>query len=148
MKPKKNNLIRGAYHFFSPNIKAEKQFNLFKNEVNLQKGDLPPILDVELIKCDINEVNKWIIMCKNHFGVEPILYTYYLYFKFFLEFRIEKCKLWIYTNEKINFAPSFNNYKCVIWQYSQKGNINGIKGPVDEDLFLIDSNQINELLIK
>ena len=39
--------IRGAYHFYNPNTSAEKQADFFINSVRLEKGDLPPVLDIE-----------------------------------------------------------------------------------------------------
>jgi GH25 family lysozyme M1 (1,4-beta-N-acetylmuramidase) len=49
---------RGAYHFFAPDVPAEIQFETFKKAVNLKKGDLPPILDVENRSCDMDEAMK------------------------------------------------------------------------------------------
>ena len=36
-------------------------------------GDLPPILDVELKNSNINEVNKWLKLAENYYGVKPIV---------------------------------------------------------------------------
>ena len=44
---KQNGLIRGAYHFFIPNIDARAQARFFLKQVHLEPGDLPPVLDVE-----------------------------------------------------------------------------------------------------
>jgi lysozyme len=40
-------LVRGAYHFFEPNDDAAQQAQHFLSTVQLQPGDLPPVLDVE-----------------------------------------------------------------------------------------------------
>ncbi|MEO0776009.1 MAG: GH25 family lysozyme, partial [Bacteroidota bacterium] len=37
---------RGAYHFFHPSLSIEKQVQNFCEQVDLQAGDLPPVLDV------------------------------------------------------------------------------------------------------
>jgi lysozyme len=38
----------GAYHYFQPNVSAPSQIeNLVRTVGRLQKGDLPPVLDVE-----------------------------------------------------------------------------------------------------
>lgn len=60
---KSEKIVRGAYHRFSANISAEKQFEIFKNAVDLKKGDLPPFLDIEE-NASIIEVNKWIQLAK------------------------------------------------------------------------------------
>ena len=44
----KQQLKKGAYHFFHPGKDPIKQFDNFKNSVKLEKGDLAPLLDVEV----------------------------------------------------------------------------------------------------
>ena len=44
---KKNKMIRGAYHYYRPNENSLEQAELFIKTVRLQKGDLPPVLDIE-----------------------------------------------------------------------------------------------------
>ena len=145
---KNNNIIRGAYHFFDPCCNAKEQFSNFKNSVILRPGDLPPILDVELKECDIDEVNEWLRLAKEFYGVEPILYSEYLFFKVFMEGRVQNYKLWLFIDEKYNLKPAFNNYDCVFWQYSHKGVKNGINGNVDLNRALGSSDEFYNLLIK
>jgi lysozyme len=146
---KKNGIIRGAYCFFQPGVPAEKQFNNFKKHVKLQKGDLPPVLDVELKECDIDEVNKWLKLAENHYKVKPIVYSDYLFFKVFMDGKIdEKYPLWLYINHKFKVVPSFNDYKCIFWQYNQWGRINGIEGDIDMNYFIGDDKSFNDMLIK
>ncbi len=47
MAPKENKIMRGAYHYYRPNENSIEQANLFIKTVKLQKGDLPPVLDIE-----------------------------------------------------------------------------------------------------
>ena len=44
---KNNGFIRGAYHFFNPEIDAARQARFFLHQVHLEPGDLPPVLDIE-----------------------------------------------------------------------------------------------------
>ena len=144
---KKHKMIRGAYHYFKPNISAYEQFLNFKNSVKLCKGDLPPVLDVEEKEIDMNEVNKWLKLVEDHYGVKPIVYSSLIFFKVFIENKIgHEYKLWLYSNELFLVKPSFDNYDCVVWQYNQKGEVNGIDGIVDLDKMLIDSVQLQLLL--
>ncbi len=41
-------LARGAYHFFHPSEDAAAQASRFLATVQLQPGDLPPVIDVEV----------------------------------------------------------------------------------------------------
>jgi len=146
---KKNGIIRGAYCFFQPGVPAEKQFDNYKKHVKLQKGDLPPVLDVELKECDMNEANKWLKLAENQYKVKPIIYSDYLFFKIFMDGKIdEKYPLWLYINHKFKVAPSFNDYECIFWQYTHSGRINGIKGDIDMNYFIGDDESFNDILIK
>ena len=144
---RKNKIICGAYHFFTPGISAEKQFSNYKNHVKLISKDLPPILDVELTGFSINEVNKWLDLAYKHYKVKPIVYTDYFFFKLYMEGRIRDCGIWIYINNKYELKPCFNDLECVFWQYNQKGKVKGINGEVDLDVFLGDINSFNKIQI-
>lgn len=152
---KRNGVKRGAYHFFTPNVSAYEQFINFKNSVKLSPGDLPPVLDVEReagvytkLDIDMDEVNEWLRLVEEYYGVKPIIYSDYITFKFFMDDKVNNYKLWIYLPKGYFLKPSFNDYDCVIWQYSYKGKIDGIKGNTDLDEFYGDSNEFENLLIK
>jgi lysozyme len=146
-KSKRYGLVRGAYHFFSYNTTAEEQFKNFKEQVFLSKGDLPPIVDVEDRRINMDEVNKWCDLVEKHYGVKPIVYSEFLFFKVLMDGKIKDYKLWIYFDEKYSAIPNFNNYDCVLWQYSHKGTIKGINGDVDLDSYLHSEDEFNRLLI-
>jgi lysozyme len=144
----KMKLTRGAYHFFSPQIPAEKQFEFFKSKVKLKAGDLPPVLDVEKANTNMNEVNKWLELAEKHYGVKPIVYSDYVYFMTFMKGKVDDYPLWLVFNYKYKVIPHFYNYDCVFLQYNQAGKVNGINGDVDLDVFLGDRKEFNQLLIK
>jgi lysozyme len=146
---KKHKIVRGAYHFFSPDVSAEKQFANFKSSVFLNPGDLPPVLDVELMGCDMNEVNKWLKLAEAHYKVKPIIYSEHLFFKIFMEGKVSnEYPLWIYVDEVFKVKPSYSNYNCIFWQYSHTGEVNGINGEVDLDMFMGDRDIFNSIKIK
>ena len=147
-KSKKHGMTRGAYHFFKPGVSASKQFANFKNRVTLVTGDLPPILDVELKDSNIDEVNKWLKLAENYYGVKPIVYSDFVFFKIFMEEKLGDYPLWLHVNYRLKVKPLFNNFDCVFWQYNQKGRMNGVSGEIDLDSFLGSSENFNNLLIK
>ena len=60
--------VRGAYHYFIPRTDALRQADFFIRTVQLQKGDLPPVLDVETTqgksKADFQRaVKTWLDPC-------------------------------------------------------------------------------------
>lgn len=80
-KAQQYGLVRGAYHYFSPGISGDEQAHHFINNVPLEKGDLPPVLDVEVLgrlkpETLRREVLEWLEMMEKRFGTPPIIYTY------------------------------------------------------------------------
>jgi len=139
---------RGAYHFFAPNVSAEEQFELFKKSVQLQQGDLPPIVDIENRNCDMDEVIKWLELAKAHYKVTPILYTDYFFYKTFLAGKNKEFPLWLYYSGDFLTQPTFKDPDCVIWQYAQDQKIAGFNEKVDLNVFLGDEKAFQRLLIK
>ena len=81
--------IRGVYHFFSPSTDPVKQAQFYINTVKLLPGDLPPVLDVEVIgKSSAKDLQQnvkiWLDLVENHYGIKPILYTSYKFKKKYL----------------------------------------------------------------
>lgn len=146
---KQNKITRAAYHFFSPGVSAEKQFQNFKSRVTLETGDLPPVLDVERKECDMNEVNKWLELAEAHYKVKPIVYSDYFFFKALMEGKVDsKYPLWLFVDKRYKVRPSFDNYDCLFWQYSQTGKVEGVSGHVDLDMFMGDSVDFENLKLR
>ena len=51
-------ILRGAYHFMDPNVDGKPQAKLFLSTVNLEPGDLPPVLDIERLPTDTGKGKK------------------------------------------------------------------------------------------
>lgn len=145
---KSHKIVRGAYHFFAPNIPAEKQFRSFKEVVKLEKGDLPPILDVENRNCDMNEVFKWLKLAKEHYKVTPILYSEYIFYKVFLKSKNNGYPIWLYLDDSFMMEPSFRDPNCIFWQYKQDKRIVNFQEGVDFNVFMGDTKEFNTLLIR
>ena len=135
----KNNILRGAYHYFRPNENSTLQANNFIKNVKLSPGDLPPILDIERlskiqsVKSLKIGVKNWLKIVESHYGAEPILYTGAHYYKDHLADDFSKYRLWVANYNKVN--NPLKKYKWMMWQFSDNGTVNGIKGPVDLNLF-------------
>jgi lysozyme len=76
-------LIRGAYHFFRPDVPAVAQADLFVRTVKfLLPGDLPPVLDLEAPEewagIPLSERTAlavaWLEAVEHQLGVSPIVY--------------------------------------------------------------------------
>jgi len=144
-------MIRGAYHFFLATKDGRMQAENFINAVNLQMGDLPPVLDVEQtygVSKDIlkNEMKKWLSIVENNYHVKPIIYTNLDFYKQNLDGDFDDYPLWVAHY----YQPRQPRIKrdWVFWQHNDGGRVNGILMPVDFDVFSGDSVTFQQLLIK
>lgn len=143
---RQNDILRGAYHFFSPRTDARQQARFFLRQVHLEAGDLPPVLDVEtrgnLSKKELQTaVKKWLDVVEQHYGVKPIIYTGH-------SFKMENLNdsvfndypYWIahYYVDKLKYRGQWT-----FWQYTDVGHVSGI-GSRQEDV--VDCNIFNGTL--
>lgn len=144
------NKLRGAYHYFRPNENSIKQANNFIKTVKLRPGDLPPVLDIEerprQQSMDSLRVGlkRWLDRVEAHYKVRPIVYSGDSYFTDFLEKEFKGYKLWI---ANYNFWVESPKAHWDIWQFSEKGSVNGIKGFVDLNMFRSDVEDLEKLTI-
>lgn len=135
---KKNNFIRGAYHYYRPNENSLEQAALFIKTVKLKKGDLPPVLDIEKLpknqSLDSLKVGlkRWLNKIELYYGVKPIIYTGEKYYTDFLYEEFSDYPFWI---ANYNFFVEDIKDDWLFWQFTEKATITGIKGTVDVNIF-------------
>lgn len=136
---RKYGFIRGAYHYFIPKTDADKQADFFIRTVQLEKGDLPPVLDVETIgkKQSPQElktaVKTWLDKVESHYGVKPILYTSYKFKERYLNDSVfNTYPYWIahYYVDSVRYEGKWN-----FWQHTDVGTVPGIEKEVDLNVF-------------
>lgn len=136
---KKNNLIRGAYHFYRADEDPVRQANNFLETVKLESGDLPPVLDIEKIprrKSNeklIEDLKIWCEIVEEAYGEKPIIYTYYHYYKDFLKGEFDDYPLWL-ANYNDVLTPSPED-SWQFWQFTEKGIVYGINTKVDVNVY-------------
>lgn len=149
-KAKESGLLVGAYHFFRMTSSPEEQFRNFKKQIDKIGIDLIPMVDVETAdKHSRKDVQKnlqtLLDLLEKEYGKKPMIYG---------------------TNRSYNelCAPEFNSYplyigrygdNCpvitgkghyTIWQYTEKGNVDGCDKPIDLCKFHQDCN-INMIIL-
>lgn len=131
-------LIRGAYHYFSPGRPGKAQAELYLQTVDFQPGDLPPVLDVEEHGRQVPEtlrenVKEWLETVEQATGQKPIIYTGADFYRRYLAGYFDEYPYWIahYYEEK----PNSGNLDWHFWQHSDRGQVNGIIGNVDFNVF-------------
>jgi len=148
---KQNNITRGAYLFFISTKDGKLQAKNFIKNVKLEKGDLPPVIDIEEVyNVDKTTINKRLQDCinvlKTYYGVNPIVYSYVDFYNNNLGKRYDTFPLWIahYTD----FEKPEIDRNWLFWQHNDGGSVNGITEKVDFNVFNGDSLQFHNLLIK
>ena len=156
-------VIMGAYHFARPdNNTALQDANNFLNNAGPYIGDgfLPPVLDLEDIagKPALSTqftssqltawVQTWMNKVESQTGVKPMIYISSSYANF-LQSSLNTYGLWI---PKPNTSPStpptnLGNWNTWVFkQYSWEGNVPGISGAVDLNVFNGTAEDFNTLI--
>lgn len=146
----KQGFIRGAYHYFGTQSTGMAQAEMYIKTVKLNKGDLPPVIDVEERPKDktrfLQELKIFISKIEEHYGVRPIIYSYKKFKERYLsESFFNKYPLWIahyYVSELDE------EIEWLMWQCSDMGSVPGIETNVDINIFNGNMEQLKSLRIK
>lgn len=140
-KAREAGLKVGSYHFFLAWRPAKQQFDNFKRNVDRSKQDLLPMVDVEESGCRgysrqqlQANLGEFMQLVKAEYGKYPILYSQYRFYNQMLA--PEYNRYYIFMARYSKTPPTLKgDGKYNIWQYSEKGHIDGIRGTVDLDRF-------------
>lgn len=137
-KSKEKGLLRGAYHYYRPNENSLIQAENFIKTVHLEKGDFPPVLDIENIPknqpMDSLKVGlkRWLAKVEKHYKVKPIIYSGERYYQDFLKKEFSNYTFWI---ANYNFFVEEIKDEWLFWQFTDKAAVNGIDGNVDINIY-------------
>ncbi len=148
---KRIGIKRGAYHFYRPSKPAELQARNFIELVKMEYGDLPPVLDVEVLDgipkySLINGIRTWLFTVEIHYNIKPIIYTNIKFYNKYLAGHFNDFPVWIarYNSKPPRLA---DNKKWYFWQYGNQGRLNGISGNVDFNVFNGSLTELEELCL-
>lgn len=140
----------GSYHFLRTTSSIDDQFANFTQVVKLEEQDIIPLIDVETRSGWTNKqlqdsVKKFADLIEAHYGVRPMIYTSSSFFNNYLGPDFAKYPLFIARYSKSE--PQLNyGAKWILWQFSDRGRIQGIDAYVDLCRFNKGCN-VNNLLI-
>ena len=148
---KENKIMRGAYHYYRPNENSIEQADLFIKTVKLQKGDLPPVLDIE--KLPKNQpldslkkgLKRWLNKVEKHYQVRPIIYSGERYYSDFLKEEFGDYLFWI---ANYNFYREKIEDDWLFWQFTEKASLPGIKHRVDVNIYNGDLEQLQFITVE
>jgi lysozyme len=157
---KANGVLRGAYHFFDPNVDGMAQAAYFLGEMGpLEPGDLPPMIDVECPDGDKNclgtnasgaasaatiskSMHDFLAAVQAATGKKSVIYTFGSYFSSnsVATTGLDAYPLYIaYPTTSNCFNVPSPWMKGDFWQWSWTGRVAGIGGgtsDVDRDRFI------------
>lgn len=134
-------LLRGAYHVYRTNDDPTAQAESFLSVVQLQPGDLPPVVDFEKTTGSesasqiLRDLQTWLDVVEKATGRVPILYTGPDYWNSFGSSAFGRYPLWVAEYGVQSPKPAAGWPAWTFWQYSETGSVPGISGDVDLDVF-------------
>lgn len=136
---REHHLIRGAYHYYRSDEDPVLQANNFLANVQLEAGDLPPILDIEKVPRRksstklVRDLKIWCKIMEEAYRVKPIIYTYYHFRKDFLKDEFEDYPLWLANYNDVPAPLPDGDWD--FWQFTENGIVHGINTKVDLDVY-------------
>lgn len=134
-------MIKGAYHFMTTLSDIDTQIENFIKNAVIEKGDFPPVLDIETPHKKVAEIGeenirqmalKWLKAVEKHYGVRPVIYTNDLFRKKYLDTSdFREYDFWMARYSKK--GPESGDW--LLWQFTQTGRPRGISGTVDINVF-------------
>lgn len=134
------NLIRGAYHYYSAADDGKEQADWFIQNVKLEPGDLPPIVDVEDLRDPHGEnvhaeLRIFLDRLKEHYGVEPVIYTSHNLWEKIVTEPFVQNPLWVAHYDVPNPTLPDGWATWNMWQFTDGVTVEGAPQPVDASIF-------------
>ena len=151
---RKHNIRAGAYHFFSTKTSGAAQAKHFIRNTLFREGDLPPVLDVEPSKSQIQQmggpeamfrhIRVWLSAVEQWTGVKPVLYVNQMFVNNYLseqEGLKRDYRVWI-----ARYSEYKPDVRLTYWQLCPDGRVAGIQGDVDINVFNGYQSQFDEFI--
>lgn len=145
-------LYAGSYHFYSTDHDAQSQFDNLSQHIDLKPGDLPPVVDIEVLAQNSlpgldQQLQTLLTLIEGKYAIKPILYSGQSFASQYLK-GFSAYPLWLaeYTSASApRLPPDWSAW--TFWQYSQSGSVAGVSGAVDLDRFNGGLDDLKKLLL-
>jgi lysozyme len=145
-------LLRGAYHFYETDDDGVAQAQWFIRNVDLQPGDLPPVVDIESINGpvdgDLNtQFAAFLSTLEAHYGQAPIIYTGPNFWDHAMREHFPTHPLWVaeYNVSAPTLPDGWSTW--AFWQYTETWQPPGTTAPIDGSVFNGDEANLQALLV-
>lgn len=145
-------LSKGAYHFYNLCGTGAAQADWFIKTVPVEVGALPPAIDLEASKACKKlptkkalqkELAAFVAKVQAAYGKVPVLYVNSNIYDRYFAGEAADNPFWISDTDS---APALSDQRdWAIWQHTFKGQVAGISGRVDLDVFSGNSRQLAAL---
>lgn len=149
---RKCGITYGAYHFLTTKCSVDAQVEKYIGIAKLSKGDLPPVLDLELSNEVMKERRKevcdmaleWLEKIEKHYGVRPIIYTYeYFIIDYLSDPKFDNYDFWVAKHN--NESPTVRRWN--FWQFTDKAKVPGVnQNTVDVEIYNGDYSEFSEYI--
>ncbi len=144
-------IVCGAYHFFRPQKNGKWQARFFLQNVDLEKGDLPMVVDIEQLDSVPpvqmrKELKSFLDFVEKKTKAKPIIYSGLSFYQDYLMGYFDEYPFWIahYYRDHLQINSATNWW---FWQHSDKAKVNGINHSVDFDAFKGNYQDFQKLLV-
>jgi lysozyme len=145
---------RGAYHYFTFCRNGKAQAENFLETAKFERGDLPPVIDIEFGgNCERNvfkkeqliaEIQAFIEEVENLYCAKPIIYTTNEFYKDYIAGNFLDCPIWI--RDVLTKPQLPDNRQWAFWQY-RIDTLAGIEGEVDMNVFNGDEESFSHFVL-
>jgi len=130
-------LVRGAYHFYVTEDDPEAQARFFIANVELEPGDLAPVVDLELVGHNTKEglverFRTFLEALETHYRLKPIIYTTAKFWdEHFENDGFGQYPLWVaeYDVDEPSLPIGWNQW--LLWQWKGDADIRGVEKGAD-----------------
>ena len=139
---RKHGIRTGAYHFWSMRTTGAAQADHFIKNTLFKDGDLPPVLDIEPTKSQVEQmgadrmfqqIRVWLRTVERFTHVKPILYVNQMFVNNYLSKQTDlkrDYRVWI-----ARYSEYKPDVRLAFWQLCPDGRVAGIQGDVDINVF-------------
>lgn len=138
-------IARGAYHFFVTEDDPEEQARFFLSRLELAAGDLPPVVDIELIghgtTGDVKTaLRRFLEIVETELGVTPVIYTSPNFWNAHFDASFGRYPLWIaeYGVDQPTLPAGWSSW--LMWQYEENAAVPGIENGADRSRLHPEAN--------
>jgi lysozyme len=131
-----HDIHRGAYHFYVTEDDPEEQARFFLSRVNLEPGDLAPMVDIELLGHGTRgslapRLHRFLEIVEGAVGVAPIIYTSPNFWAAHLDDSFSRYPLWIaeYEVDEPTIPSGWSSW--TLWQFEGDAPIVGVEKEAD-----------------